>query len=180
MQSITSIFLLKSMQIATLKTSLIGGILTLILLNNGVAFCYGGLRRYEQFYNTLAATCFNGLLSVSIASFVIPTASYYMSATAIAVITKQSRGMALVLILVYALYLLFELLTHKSAFEEPSQKVAKTRRKGALPEGAIVKAVAVTGALGGAVGRADIRERPDDDAVFRRTAYEDGENEPPE
>ncbi|TEY50715.1 hypothetical protein BOTCAL_0274g00140 [Botryotinia calthae] len=162
-QTITSIFLLKSRQLATLKTSLVGGILTLILLNNGVAFMVGGLRRVEQFYNALVATVFNGLLSVSVVAFIIPTASFYLSGTAVSVITKQSRGMSILLIFVYALYLFFEMRTHAIAFMEESQKVPK---KHGLPKGAVPRGIAKAGAVGAGIARANFTELlPKDELV---------------
>jgi len=176
-QSITSIFLLRSRQIATLKTSLIGGILTLILLNNGVAFFFGGLRRREQFYNTLVATVFNGLLSVSIAAFVIPTASFYFSATAIPVITKQSRGMAILLMILYGLYLFFELKTHSDGFNEESKKVAMRPLKGALPPGAIQKGLAKAGGVGAGPGRAQLEDRVPNDELVNSGAFDEDEED---
>ncbi|KAI9647092.1 hypothetical protein NHQ30_005094 [Ciborinia camelliae] len=147
-----------SRQLSTLKTSLIGGILTLMLLNNGVAFMVGGLRRVEQYYNMLVATIFNSLLSVSIVSFIIPTASFHLSGTAVRVITKQSRGMAVILILIYALYLYFELKTHAAGFMEPSQKVPMRPRKRPVSRGHIQKELAKV-----RLGGPNLAERPPTD-----------------
>ena len=108
------------------QDSEIGGIVTLILLLNGVAFFFGGLRRREQYYNT---TVLSGLFSLSVVAFIIPTASYYLSATTIQIITKQSRGTAIILIVVYALYLLFELKTHADSFKKESPKATNTPKK---------------------------------------------------
>jgi len=113
---------------------LIGGILTLILLNSGVTFFFGGLRSTDQFYNPLIATVFNGLLSVSIAVFVMPTVSFYLSATAIPVTIKQSRRMATILMAIYGLYLYFELLTHADGFNEKAGKSQCVRERMTFPQ----------------------------------------------
>ena len=152
-------FLLKSRQLALLKTSLVGVILTLILLNNGVTFTVGGLRRVEEFCNALVATVFNGLLSVLIVAFIIPTAPFYLSGTAVNIITKQSKGRSIISIFIYALYLFFEVRTHAIAFMEEGQKVPKHPRKHDLPKGAVPRGIAEAGAVAG-LGRANITESP--------------------
>lgn len=146
--------------------------MTLILLNNGVAFIVGGLRRVEQFYNVLVATVFNGLLSVSIVAFIIPTASFYLSGTAVNVITKQSRGISIILIFIYALYLFFEMRTHAIAFMKESQKVPKVPKKHGLPKGAVPRGIAKAGAVGAGLVRANITERSPNDEFIDLNAFE--------
>jgi Ca2+:H+ antiporter len=121
--------------------------------------------------------------SISIAAFVIPTASFYLSATAIPVITKQSRGMAITLMAVYGLYLYFELRTHADGFNAESRKVPKRTGKHDLPPGAIQKVLVRAGGMAAGPGRPVLegqpREgQPPDDELMRRIALEDQEDEP--
>ena len=57
--------------------------------------------------------------------------------------TALSRGTAVLLLLVYGAYLLFQLKTHASIYNEPSQKVEK--RKGKIEEGEVNKQLATIG-----------------------------------
>jgi Ca2+:H+ antiporter len=77
-----------------------------------------------QFFNDAAAHILSQLLFVTITALILLTASLLLSNTPVLVITKQSRGAAIILILVYFLYLTFEFVTHKSLFEQESEKVA--------------------------------------------------------
>jgi len=150
--------------------------LTLTLLNNGVAFFFGGLRRREQFYNSSVATCFSGLLSVSITSFVLPTASYYMSDTSIRVLSGQSRGMTIILVVVYVAYLYFEFSTHKDIFNEESQKVAMRPRKTQVSHGAIMKGLVSADRIGTGPSRADVDDPAPNDRMIR-LEFEDKDDE---
>lgn len=151
--------------------------MTLILLNNGIAFFFGGLRRVEQFYNPLIATVFHSLLSVSIVAFVIPTASFYLSATAIPVITTQSRGMAIILMTIYGLYLYFELKTHADGFNEESQKVAIRPRKNKRTPRAVHKRLVQAGGIAAGPGRITYEGRLGNSHELVASDAVDGEDE---
>lgn len=154
--------------------------MTLILLNNGVAFFVGGRRRTEQFYNNLTATVFSNLLSVSIVAFVIPTASFYLSGTTKHIITKQSRGTAIFLMIIYSFYLYFELKTHAEDFQKPTQKVAKRPKKNVLPPGATFKTLAGAGGMAAAPGRSTGDHQLWHDELIREDDFETQEPEEPQ
>ena len=59
-------------------------------------------------------------------------------------ITQLSRGTAILLLLVYAAYLFFQLKTHASMYNEPSPKVGKRRTK--VGEGDSIRSIANMGA----------------------------------
>lgn len=80
------------------------------------------------------------MLSLTSTGLLIPTACQILSQTTQDKIVKQSRGVAVVLIIIYCLYLRCTLFTHYSIFAEESQKKQKTPmhiKKGAPQDGAI-------------------------------------------
>lgn len=77
----------------------------------------------EQFYNTTTAHISSNLLSLAATSLLIPTASKLLGQTSDKNLAKQSRGAAVILILVYILFLVYQLKTHRAVFSEQSQKV---------------------------------------------------------
>jgi Ca2+:H+ antiporter len=173
---VTSILLLKSGQVPTLKTSIIGYIITTNLLNTGLAFFLGGIRRSEQFFNVTVVQTMNLLLFIIIIALVLPTASALLSQTPIHTITRQSRGTAVILIIIYCLFLYFELLTHRAMFSMESMKVAMRPRKRKLPLGGVVKGLAAAGGVGAAVGRPsnlpyDLNS-PTGDEIMDRSVFE--------
>lgn len=62
-------------------------------------------------------------------------------------------------------------------FQEPSQKVPAKPRKHALPHGAISKAFANAGGVVAGPGRAQVADRPPNDELFNRNAYEEADDE---
>ncbi|KAJ8068638.1 hypothetical protein OCU04_002340 [Sclerotinia nivalis] len=68
--------------------------------------------------------------------------------------------MAVILLFIYALYLFFEVKTHAADFMEPSRKAEMRSSRGRLPRGALQKELARAGAIGAAIGRAHLPERP--------------------
>lgn len=65
-------------------------------------------------------------------------------------ITQLSRGTAILLLVVYACYLFFQLKTHASMYNAPSQKVEKRSKK--VDEGSAIKNIAKMGAISTSVG----------------------------
>jgi Ca2+:H+ antiporter len=172
---ICSLFLLTSNQVETLKTSLVGNILTTNLLNTGVAFCAGGARRQEQFFNKDVAHTMKTLLLVTVIALALPTASALLSSTPISVITQQSRGTAFILIITYCLFMQFEFGTHKVVFNKKSKKVNVVHRR------SIREGLARAGAIGAAQGRPRLsdseRPLPGGDEFVERLVAADIEDE---
>ena len=71
---IVSILALRQKQVLIVQTSLIGSMLSNLLLVMGMCFFFGGLNRIEQFFNVTVAQTASSLLSLSVASLIIPTA----------------------------------------------------------------------------------------------------------
>lgn len=91
-QLVVSIFLLRSNQVAVLKTSLIGSILSNMLFMAGLAFFVGGWHRHEQYYNARIMHMLSSLLLLIITALMIPTASQWLANTDTIGILHQSRG----------------------------------------------------------------------------------------
>ncbi|RCI14683.1 hypothetical protein L249_6437 [Ophiocordyceps polyrhachis-furcata BCC 54312] len=132
---IVSVIALKDGQIEVVQSSMLGSILSNLLLVMGTCFLLGGLRHRgstghgtEQKFAKTAAQTTCSLMTLSSASLVLPAALY-------AVMDKNgshgkkmqhsilvlSHGTAVLLLLLYIVYLTFQLRTHSNLFEAESQ-----------------------------------------------------------
>ncbi|RCH99207.1 hypothetical protein CU097_010524 [Rhizopus azygosporus] len=121
---ILGIIALKEGLIRVVQASILGSILSNILLVLGFCFFLGGLNRSEQTFNQTAAQTSCSLLSLTTLSLLVPAA---FSAT----IPKDSpthgildlsHGTSIVLLIVYVLYLLFQLKTHTHLYEDEADE----------------------------------------------------------
>ena len=148
---IVSIQALIANEITIVKTSLIGSMLSNLLLVLGMSFFLGGINRPEQFFNVTVAQTASSLLALCIASLIIPTVFHNTIAEdnnddGDALRNQElSHGTAVILLIVYGCYLLFQLKTHVEMYNEPSQKVPK-RKSSKLEDGAAERGVAAIGA----------------------------------
>ncbi|KAH8692438.1 putative membrane bound cation transporter [Talaromyces proteolyticus] len=111
-------------EISIVQASLLGSILANLLLILGMCFLFGGLRFREQLYNSAVTQMSACLLSLSVISLLLPTAfhaSFSTLTNADAAVVKVSRGTSVVLLLVYILYLLFQLKSHSYIYESTPQ-----------------------------------------------------------
>lgn len=122
-----SVVALKNGQIRIVQSSMLGSILSNILLVLGCCFLAGGLKHREQHFNTTVASTMSSLMAVSSASLIIPATLYAAmrssdTASDKASTTKNilllSRGTAIILLILYVLYLVFQLKTHAHLFDE--------------------------------------------------------------
>lgn len=170
---IVSIIALVKGDVLIVKTSLIGSILSNLLLVMGMCFFFGGLRRQEQFFNQTVATTAASLLALAIASVIIPTAFDQFSDTSATPIAELSRGVSVILLVVYGCYLFFQLKTHALMYQQESQKVAMRPRKHHIAKGTVFKGLAVSGALGAAPARAHtFNEEGEHQDIINAQAYE--------
>nr|XP_036587637.1 membrane bound cation transporter [Colletotrichum truncatum]KAF6798579.1 membrane bound cation transporter [Colletotrichum truncatum] len=91
-----------------------------------MSFFLGGLRFREQIYNSTVTQMSACLLSLSVISLVLPTA-FHASFTNLAKADDQtlkiSRGVSVILLLVYLVYLLFQLKSHAYMYESTPQHI---------------------------------------------------------
>lgn len=165
---IVGIIALSQGKILIVQTSLIGSMLSNLLLVMGMCFFFGGLRRTEQFFNLTVAQTASSLLALAIGSLIIPTA-FVQFANVDSGATPASRGTAVMLLVVYASYLLFQLRTHSDMYNEPSQKSPK-KPSGKKEAGDAFRGFAAIGAgtgaaaAGGQINQENLmHEEPDDE-----------------
>ena len=100
---------------------MLGSILSNILLVLGCCFFAGGLKYPEQKFNDVVASTMSSLMVVSAASLIIPaTLNIVMKgsdADQDQNILILSHGTAVILLLLYVLYLFFQLRTHATLFD---------------------------------------------------------------
>ncbi|TPX16066.1 uncharacterized protein E0L32_004061 [Thyridium curvatum] len=113
-------------EIRIVQASLLGSILANLLLILGMCFLFGGLRFREQIYNSTVTQMSACLLSLSVTSLLLPTAfhaSFSSNDDADDKVLPVSRGTSVILLLVYGLYLLFQLNSHAYMYESTPQHI---------------------------------------------------------
>ncbi|KAK6362379.1 hypothetical protein TWF730_006069 [Orbilia blumenaviensis] len=158
---IVSIIALVKHEIVVVQTSLIGSILSNLLLVMGMAFFLGGINRFEQYFNTTVAQTASSLLAVSVLSLIIPSAFHWAGSSTgqdekklKEGIVGLSRGTAVILLLVYAVYLFFQLKSHAELFNIQSQKAPKRSELGRSAMQHLLQQSANTGA--GTIGQSAV------------------------
>lgn len=147
---IVAIIALLKDEIVVVQTSLIGSILSNLLLVLGMCFFFGGFNRPKQSFNQVVAQTAASLLALAVASNIIPTIfkNNVDNPNTTDVVEGEgkiaaiSRGVSVILLFVYCCYLYFQLKTHAEIFNETSEKTATYN--------ASAKSVAAPG-VGGAI-----------------------------
>lgn len=76
---IVAILALVDNEVLVVQTSLIGSMLSNLLLVMGMCFFFGGVNRMEQHFNPVVAETAASLLALAVGSLVIPTAFHNWS-----------------------------------------------------------------------------------------------------
>lgn len=160
---IVSIIALVKNEVDIVQESLIGSMLSNLLLVMGMCFFFGGFSRIEQHFNITVAQTASSLLALAVGSLIIPAAFQAWADGGQTLkterITQLSRGTAILLLLVYAAYLFFQLKTHASMYNAPSIKVEKRRTK--VEEGDSIRGLANMGAnIAASMGGSVTQETP--------------------
>ena len=100
------------------RASIIGAILANLMLASGLSFLLGGLRYHTQEYNAAAARLYSSMMLISAISLGVPSAfnRFFSPDSTIREEKLINLGTAFVLLLAYALYLVFLLKTHPDYF----------------------------------------------------------------
>ncbi|KAJ5674205.1 Vacuolar calcium ion transporter [Penicillium macrosclerotiorum] len=122
---IVAIIALVKKEVLIVQTSLIGSMLSNLLLVMGMCFFFGGLERMEQHFNVTVAQTAASLLALAVSSLIIPTAFHTWSSAKQDHTAELSRGTSVLLLIVYGCYLFFQLKSHTDMYNAPSQKVEK-------------------------------------------------------
>lgn len=133
---IVSIIALFKDQFLIVQTSLLGSMLSNLLLVLGMAFFLGGANRLEQAFNTTVAQTAASLLFLAVAALIIPTTFEAWAQTGndktstdanlVSGVPQLSHATAVILLMIYGAYLFFQLKSHVSIYTAPSEK-NKTR-----------------------------------------------------
>ncbi|KAI9286282.1 Sodium/calcium exchanger protein-domain-containing protein [Umbelopsis sp. AD052] len=112
---------LKEGLIRVVQASILGSMLSNILLVLGFCFFLGGIYYPEQSFNVTAAQTSSSLLALTTLALLIPAAFSATSASGderIAGILNLSHATAICLLIIYVLFLFFQLKTHNHLYEE--------------------------------------------------------------
>ncbi|KAI8635581.1 calcium/proton exchanger [Xylariaceae sp. FL1651] len=134
---IVSIIALRDHQIEVVKSSMIGSILSNLLLVMGMCFFLGGIvnmrdennQGIEQKFASITAQTTASLMTLSAASIVLPGALFMIvdrddnKEEGRKITLSLSRGTAIILLFIYVLYLWFQLRTHHNLFGAESAGV---------------------------------------------------------
>ena len=146
-------------KIVIVQTSLIGSMLSNLLLVLGMCFFFGGYNRVTQHFNITVAQTASSMLALAIGSLIVPTA-FTIFGTGDSHIPEVSHGVAVILLFVYGAYLYFQLSTHAAIYNEPSEKSAKIkgskREKGEVLRGLATMGAGSAAAAGGQVHQSNL------------------------
>jgi Ca2+:H+ antiporter len=99
------------------KASIVGTIVTNVLFVLGGSFLLGGLKYHVQEFNRVSARVQGGLLFLAAVALLIPSAVSRADNTGSGVASRElSVALAVLLIVIYALGMLFSLKTHRELF----------------------------------------------------------------
>ncbi|KAJ3874610.1 calcium proton exchanger [Lentinula edodes] len=137
---IVAIIALTQCKLHIVQSSLVGSILSNLLLVLGMCFFAGGLRFSEQGFSAVATQLNSSLLTLSVIAVLLP-AAFHMNVTGSTDsdegqdILKVSHGVALILLFIYASYLFFQLYSHATLYTDdgvpPSIPYPKKKAEGA-------------------------------------------------
>ncbi len=115
---IIALVALKAGYLDMVRASLVGAILANLLLALGVGFLTGGIRYHDQHFNPTAARTYSTMMFLAAVSMTVPSAFSRVFAPNEVIRQEQllNIGIAVLLLVAYALYILFSLKTHTSAF----------------------------------------------------------------
>ncbi|TEB27931.1 calcium/proton exchanger [Coprinellus micaceus] len=123
----------QSCELELVQSSLLGGLLSNLLLVLGCAFIVGGFNFPQQEFQPMVAQLNSSLLIVSVISLIIPVAFHlYLEnklpvGSEVAILLQLSRGSAIILMLIYFAYLFFQFYSHNHLFLDTVQANPSTR-----------------------------------------------------
>ncbi|KDR70211.1 hypothetical protein GALMADRAFT_76464 [Galerina marginata CBS 339.88] len=119
---------LKQCELEVVQSTLLGGLLSNLLLILGCAFVVGGFRFHQQQFQPMVAQLNSSLLIVSVISLTIPAAFHqYLEGRLppgkeLDIFLELSRVSAVILILLYIAYLFFQFYSHQHLFLDTLQE----------------------------------------------------------
>jgi Ca2+:H+ antiporter len=143
---IIALVALRAGQTAVVKASLTGSVICNLLLVLGAAAFAGGLTRQRQTFNATAVLSGVALMYLAVTGLIIPNLFHLtMGRVAEPMMRPLSVAVAVVLLLLYALSLLFSLGTHAQLFEGEGGEAS---RSWSLQRAVLLLAVTTAGTVG--------------------------------
>lgn len=114
---IIAIAALREGQIDVVKASITGAVLGNILLVLGMAIVAGGVTREKQTFNATAALSGSAMMFLALVAMTVPDLLHLtLGDAALSMLHPMSVGISVVLLVIYALSLLFALKTHRHLY----------------------------------------------------------------
>ena len=109
------------------RASIIGAILANLLLALGVSMLLGGIRHHDQRYNADASRVYSSMMLLAVIALIVPGAleGAFFDEKFTPQIQSLNTALAVLLLVAYALYLLFMLKTHPEVFKSAEGKKAE-------------------------------------------------------
>jgi Ca2+:H+ antiporter len=141
---IIAISALRAGLFGVVKASIVGSIIGNILLVLGAAMLAGGIRHREQTYNAAGVRSQATMLTLAVIALVVPAAYHVATGSAGSPgLSSLSVVVSVVLLVVYALNLLFSLVTHASLFSGEAPAHAESHEEPwSLKKAALILAAA--------------------------------------
>ncbi|OAX41165.1 Calcium/proton exchanger [Rhizopogon vinicolor AM-OR11-026] len=132
---IVSIIALTKCELSIVQSSLLGSILSNLLLVLGMCFFAGGMRFSEQGFGQSAVQLNSSLLTISVIAVLLPGAFHmalqgqtdFNEALTDTEILQTSHGVAIILLFIYVSYLVFQLFSHKALYEDDHDDVLASK-----------------------------------------------------
>ncbi|KAG2093487.1 Calcium/proton exchanger [Suillus discolor] len=132
---IVSIIALIKCELTVVQSSLVGSILSNLLLVLGMCFFAGGMRFSEQGFGQSAVQLNSSLLTISVIAVLLPGAFHmalqgqpaYSELSTDYNILKTSHGVAIILLFIYGSYLVFQLFSHKAIYQDSGPDIQQTK-----------------------------------------------------
>ncbi|KAL0954888.1 hypothetical protein HGRIS_003821 [Hohenbuehelia grisea] len=126
---VIAIAALRKCELRVVQSSLVGAMLSKLLLVLGMCFFAGGLRFTEQDFNPTANQINSSLLTISVSAVLLPAVFHFVLSGATAPtedetndIMRMSHGVSIILLIIYASYLVFQLWSHKHLYKDNEKR----------------------------------------------------------
>ncbi|GJE96599.1 calcium proton exchanger [Phanerochaete sordida] len=129
---IVAIIALAKCELQVVQSSLVGSILSNLLLVLGMCFFAGGTRFSEQGFGVSATQLNSSLLTISVIAVLLPAAFHFAANNTDPTETKDilsvSHGAAIILLFIYGSYLVFQLFSHKDLYSDDNPENFKSTK----------------------------------------------------
>ncbi|PBK75605.1 calcium/proton exchanger [Armillaria solidipes] len=132
---IVAIISLVKCELQIVQSSLVGSILSNLLLVLGMCFFAGGIKFQEQGFGQMATQLNSSLLAISVIAVLLPAAFHFSVVNntqndETSDILNVSHGTSIILLFIYISYLVFQLFSHASLYADEGEDMIKSTHYG--------------------------------------------------